>query len=353
MPLNIHTGRAGSGKSYNVVENVILKSLEKGRNVITNIPVVVEEFEGEPERFKGSLYQFDIDNLPFDFFDEDKIHKGAVYIFDEAQKLWPSGLNVDKFPQSQKRFLSEHRHYVDDNGDCIQIVVISQDASLLARYVRVLCDYTFIYKKLSAVGQSNAYNGYIYEGAVFEDEANSKTPVNTILGKYKKDIYKYYKSHTKSDNTILGANESGNDSRTTVFSNWRIKYGIPLAILLLIVSGFQVKSFFSGETLGVDTKEQQQQNTTTTLAPAFSSSPAASEPSHFSIDLVDPLWRITYYDLGGKVRITNNVDVFYLDFKESCEFHKFYGVICKLQNNFIIQKQGPLTNEKDNSSPFN
>lgn len=355
MPFYLHTGRAGSGKSYNVIEKVILKSLEQGRTVLTNIPVIAEEFEKDPERFTGSLYQFDIENLDDDFFIN--VHKGAIYVFDEAQKLWPSGLTVTDFPQDQKRFLSEHRHYVDDQGNSCQIVLISQDASFIAKYPRTLADNTFIYRKLSAVGSSKSFNVHIFEGCVFLEDANRETPINTYLAKYNPKIFKFYKSHTLSDSTILGADENAVDNRTSVFSSWKFKYGFPLVLIAFVFLIFQVISLFD--------PEESQLTSAGSLSRDSSAFPISNQTSEdenrnpsknlesmtledFDEIYISKKYRIAFYDLTGKVRITDGLDFFYLNFKDNCKFHPLYGVVCLFQNEFLILKNGIYDDEESN-----
>jgi len=43
MPFDFYCGRPGSGKSYGVVENVIVPAFKQGRDVVTNLPLVVDE----------------------------------------------------------------------------------------------------------------------------------------------------------------------------------------------------------------------------------------------------------------------------------------------------------------------
>lgn len=350
MPLNIHAGRAGSGKSYNVVQNVILKALKDGRNVVCNIPLVPEAIESD-KTLTGQVFPYDIQSLDPDFFAEPV--KGAIYIFDEAQKIWPAGKNVHAFPDDQKRFLSEHRHYVDSDGNSTQIVVISQDSSLLSRYIRTLCDYTFIYKKLSAVGASKSFNCYIYEGAVAEDEAAAYTPVNQYMKRYSPDVFKYYKSHTHSDSTILGADESAVDNRTTVFSNWKIKYGLPLAILAFIWAVFSVFGHFEkmknqGETESSVTQYQgnHAQNQTNYSAPAnpafVDEITALPTPSNIS-----QVYRITYYNVvSDRVHIADLTRNYVLSFANNCRFDRLYHVVCLLDGQFVTLNKGVLKDDK-------
>ena len=83
MSIVAYVGRPGSGKSYGVVENVVIPALKDGRKIITNIPLrrgyLSDDF---PE---GEVVQFDpkqpLENP--DFFDLDE-YAGYIWIVDEC-----------------------------------------------------------------------------------------------------------------------------------------------------------------------------------------------------------------------------------------------------------------------------
>lgn len=60
MSLNGYFGKPGSGKSYSVVEYVVLPALKKGRHVVTNIPLEGELLE---QVFGGKVTQLPLDAL--------------------------------------------------------------------------------------------------------------------------------------------------------------------------------------------------------------------------------------------------------------------------------------------------
>ena len=80
-------GRKGSGKSYNAFRTVIYPALKAGRTVVTNIPLT-DEVDKDPE-LTGEVVTFDVNNMPLDFFSEENVVHGAIYVLDEMHKRWP------------------------------------------------------------------------------------------------------------------------------------------------------------------------------------------------------------------------------------------------------------------------
>ncbi len=58
------------------------------------------------------------------FFDPSKF-PGAVWVLDEAQYFWPSGIKVVNVPDQEKEFFTEHRHHVGPDGQATEIVLIT------------------------------------------------------------------------------------------------------------------------------------------------------------------------------------------------------------------------------------
>lgn len=150
MSIVAYTGLPGAGKSYGVVENVILPSLRKGRTVYTNIPMNYDELQKD-KTIKGNLVTFRNEDVTETWLDE--LPAGIIFVLDEAWRVYPAGVRADKMPESYKSFLAEHRHKVDENGNSNEIIFVTQDLSQLASFVRKLIEETFIVKKMSAFGK--------------------------------------------------------------------------------------------------------------------------------------------------------------------------------------------------------
>lgn len=220
MAINAYTGLPGSGKSYGVIENVIVPALKKGRAVWTNIPVNEQAMAA----FAGCLPQaFSVDDLRANprWFQE-VLPAGAVLVLDEAWRLWPAGLKTNHILETHKSFLAEHRHLVGNDGFSTEIYLVTQDLAQIAAFARQLVDSTYRAHKLSAVGMSKKFRLDIYDGPVTGAKPPKDKRIREIYGTYKAEIYALYKSHTMSETGAAG-DETATDKRKNVFSGMGFK----------------------------------------------------------------------------------------------------------------------------------
>ncbi|QIB64057.1 zonular occludens toxin domain-containing protein [Kineobactrum salinum] len=103
MAITAYSGLPGSGKSYSVVEHVILPALRAGNIVWTNIPMDPDLMDSE---FGGLLKQFKISEIEENqnWFQE-TFTPGATIVIDEAWRLWPAGLALTQCWNSTSRSL--------------------------------------------------------------------------------------------------------------------------------------------------------------------------------------------------------------------------------------------------------
>lgn len=235
MTISAYTGLPGHGKSYGVVANVILPALRSKRIVYTNIPLNDEL----------CLNDFGMVPIPFHIDDlikspnwfRDVFQSGSVIVIDEVWRLWPSGLKLTQAREGDKEFLAEHRHLVGENGLATEIVLVTQDLSQVASFARTLVENTFRVTKLSSVGLNRGYRVDVYFGPVTGVKPNPKNREREIFGKFSKEVYKYYKSHTKSQTGQAG-DETRVDKRFNILGGFSIKLGLffIIAIGLFIYS---------------------------------------------------------------------------------------------------------------------
>lgn len=227
--ITAYAGLPGSGKSYGVVANVILPALKKGRDVWTNIPINAEAMIQEAGK---TVTQFNISDIEQDnrWFLE-TLPKGAICVLDEAWRLWPSGLKANNAIQEHKEYMAEIRHLVNDAGYSSQLCIVTQDLGQLAAFARQLIETTFIAYKLKVVGAKNSFRIDMYQGAVTGFSPPKRLQVNQEFGKYSNDIFKLYKSHTKSDGGA--GNEDSVDKRANVFNRMIFKF-LPVIFILAI-----------------------------------------------------------------------------------------------------------------------
>lgn len=236
MSIVLYSGLPGSGKSYAVVEHVILPAAKSGRTIVTNIPLV-EDFDLE-----FGCVVLPLPSEPSGWLD---LPAGAVIVIDEAWRLFPSGLQANKLPEALRESFSMHRHKLDDEGRSQQIVLVSQKASGLCRFARDLVEQHFLITKLTVVGASRKFRVDVFEG--IETETRKAQHIRQIFGSYSESVWRYYKSHTGSESGVEGMpDEKSIDQRGSVWRSKTILLGVPFAIAFLVFGGLRIYSLFSG-----------------------------------------------------------------------------------------------------------
>lgn len=236
MPIDAYVGKPGHGKSYGVVQHVVIPSLKQGRHVVTNIPLQVDILM---EDFGGSVTQ-----LPDDWHTRpdiaDLAPPGCVLILDELWRRWPAGLKANNVPESDKALLAEHRHRVSKDGKSMRVVLVTQDLSQIASFARALIEQTYRVVKKTR----KAYRVDIYSGAATGDRPPKTTLQRQAFGTYKADVYRYYSSATQSESGDVG-DESKADNRGNIWRSptlWLMATSIPV---LVIAGVLGVRSYFA------------------------------------------------------------------------------------------------------------
>lgn len=305
MAITAYVGLPGHGKSYGVVANVIIPALRQKRLVYTNIPMHEEHCINE---LGMAPVPFSIDDLlknPNWF--TTVFTAGAVLVLDECWRLWPSGLKASNVREGDKTFLAEHRHMVGENGFSTEIYLVTQDLSQLAMFVRALVESTIRMVKLTNLGLDKRFRVDMYSGAV----TGSKPPISKREreihgGKFKKEIYDFYKSHTKSETGFAG-DETKTDKRFNIFKGLGIKLGLIFIICCAVFIWFgsqTVKHAYVPEPVKEDPKQElKHQQTPKTKAPANGNKLASSTQQH-STQSLEFLSKAKYiyvsYTLGNK-----------------------------------------------------
>lgn len=252
-----YSGLPGSGKSYGVVENVVIPALEAGRHIITNIPLKLGRLADDYPQ--GKVTMFDNKEAEDDsrFFDLERHPAGVIWIIDEAWRFWKSGMKATNIPQCQKEFFTEHRHNVGPDGRTNEIVLVTQDLAQLCAFVRGLVEETYRAVKLTAIGQKNKYRVDVYMGAATGQKPGQ--PMRQLFGSYKPEIYQYYKSHTRNKTDFAAGMEEKADDRANVLKHPLIKFGIPISILIMALGAWKAVAYFSPEDHTDETTPSTQQ----------------------------------------------------------------------------------------------
>ncbi len=242
MSIIAYTGLPGHGKSYGVVENVIIKALISKRVVFTNIPMLSDICMS---RYGFSVTQFTIDDLLIndDWF-TDVFLPGSIFVLDEAWRLWPAGLKTNLVKIQHKTFLAEHRHLVGANGRSTEIAIVTQDLAQISNFARSLIETTFKVVKLSKVGLSKKFRTDVYFGAVTGVSPPVSKRENEIFGTFKKSTFELYQSHTKSDSGLAG-DETRTDDRFNILKSLKVKLFFVVFFVVSLFVYFGLSSLFS------------------------------------------------------------------------------------------------------------
>ncbi|TCO81104.1 zona occludens toxin [Plasticicumulans lactativorans] len=233
-------GKPRSGKSYSCIEHVLLPALEKGRSVWCNIPLMMDVIRS---RFPtASVSWFDAGEWLRDPESIEQVEPGSILIIDECWRLFPSGQKSNVAPMAFRSFLAEHGHRTA--GDwTTEVVLICQDLSQIAGWVRVLVERTYVTTKLSALGTPDRFRLEVFSGPVGVDRAPKRQLVQSYFKKYDSAVYQYYKSQTK------GEGHGKEELQGVKASIWRrpiFWLVIPAALVGAVWASLNLRHFFKG-----------------------------------------------------------------------------------------------------------
>ena len=242
MAIQLFCGLPGSGKSYGVIENILLPALHQNRKILTNIPLQLEAIEVDFPFQVGNIKQIGNDEITPEFLME--IPGGTVIIIDECWRWWPAGDKTNNIQPLYKEFFSEHRHKVGEDGKTQEIILVTQSPSDICLYLRQRIDKTVISNKNDAAGSKTTYNVGIYQQCPASlEKRHLKGEISSSYGKYKQSVFKYYKSHTKSESALPGL-EQTQDKRATIYNSSFFRFLLPAVGLGCIWGAFTVYGFF-------------------------------------------------------------------------------------------------------------
>lgn len=257
MPINAFGGGPGTGKTYGVVEHVILPAIAEGRFVLTNIDglnvdaiydYVVEKYSKPGKiicighiRSCGRGRPADQDFFPGDAsLDKpcavpdlvaDRVVGGDLVVIDEATRYWPMGEKVSKEAQF---FFREHRHFSNEVGHTCDMVVIDPDLMLLARPLRGKIELSSITHKPKGLGL-NKYTVRMYR------QCKLTVKPQSVGGPYsfKPEVYALYRSYSHE-----GAKESSIDGRQNILRSKFLWAYVAFLFAVLGSAGYFLWGYF-------------------------------------------------------------------------------------------------------------
>ncbi len=217
---NLLMGPSGGGKSYEACVFHVLPALNKGRKVITNLPLNVDYFEAicpgsidllELRHDQGNVRAFS----RVDHFGDDWRHPetgtGPLYVIDECHKVFPRG----KTSQQVEEWFAEHRHESAD------VLLITQSYGKISKAIVDNMQLIYRVRKATAFGSNSAYIRKVQDGIRGE-------VVNETVRRYDPKYFKLYRSHTKGGGEELAASDV-----TPLWKHWTFK-GAALCLLILV-----------------------------------------------------------------------------------------------------------------------
>ncbi len=185
--------------------------------MVTNLPVKRDLICADLQIQPDMLREFPAESVAAE---PDKIFEaapnGCVLVLDEVWRLFPAGLKVNKVPEAYKTVFAEHRHRVDSAGQAMQIVLVTQDLAQISSFARQLVETTFRTTQLTSIGMRSRFRVDVFAGPVSGPNPNPSSALRQIPGRYRKEIYRYYTSHTQSESETEGADERAVDRRANV-----------------------------------------------------------------------------------------------------------------------------------------
>lgn len=232
MSIIAYSGLPGSGKSYSVVENVILPALKDGRTVAHNLTLNLAAIAVVVDGFHPSqLVEISRDCTPAELIK--KCPPGAVIVVDEVWRYWPAGTKANEVPQDELKFFKEHRHRVGEDGKASEIVIIDQDIQTgVPAFLRSLIEITYLHEKMSKVGAKGRFRVDVYSRAQSAMKPSKGALLRKMAGKYKPEIWNCYISHTQSEKIGEAGLELQADKRGTILGSWTVRAAIVAALLM-------------------------------------------------------------------------------------------------------------------------
>jgi len=235
MAVTAYVGEPGSGKTYEVVTEVVLPALREGRRVVSNIRGLhFDEMKaylmvdcGVLENQIGELQLVEVEDpgKPDFFYTEANpsavVRPGDLVVLDECWRWFAKGMPINK---AMFEFFRMHRQYVNAKGVSCDVVLISQSIQDIDRKVLVVIEKHFRMEKYKSFGSKSRYSVEMFNG--YRVSGNAR--VRLLVRKYNKRFFPFYSSYAGK-----GGDEREVDRRFNIWKSPLFLVGIPCALLLV------------------------------------------------------------------------------------------------------------------------
>lgn len=296
MAISAYVGIPGSGKSYEVVTNVIIPAFLAGRRIVTNIYGISEEKiqqycltkkKADPSQLGQLLFVENEqvkDPLFFPFLMESATvsehtycQAGDLICIDETWRIWDS----DKIPEQHRSFIAEHRHFANKDGTTCDLVVLNQAVANLPRFIKDRIETTYRMSKLVSLGLNNRYRVDIFTGI----KLFAKYKTSSYQCKYDKAIFPLYESHVGGQ-----GKERVVDKRQNIFAQSKLWFIIIGLGLMSVLSVYLVYRFFNPSPPAVE------ENT-----PLVTTQSADFQRDNMPVEQPKPIATSTQWRIAGKI----------------------------------------------------
>lgn len=308
MAINAYTGLMGSGKSYEVVENVILPALVAGRRVVTNVAnlqidkitdYLIDTLKADPDKI-GQVVQVQNEDITKpDFFPPEHPTEGAepsvvrpgdLVVIDECWRWWSIG---SKILPAHMVFFRMHRHFVDPLTDVTcDLVLVVQDIGDLHRQLKAVIENVYRMTKHKALGVSSRYRVDVYQG-----NKVTRSPIRSIQRKYNKAIFPLYQSYSHGDGK---GKEVAIDDRNNIFKSPLFRVLLPLLLVFAAFPVYFLYRFFSPK----PATDKPQASAQASAPLASKQAQGAPIPSPAGPLPDDPEWRVVgHYTFANRLHV--------------------------------------------------
>lgn len=212
MPIHTYFGAPGSGKTYELVNRVMVEAVQQGRTIYHNIPGIdadkwAEEFKCDPKSIRYVDDGWFTDDRNFPASDEEFLKGGGVLkggeliICDEASTIVPKGSGRNsRVTDRLDAFYRKHRHFTADvvplaggapKRIAVDLYFATQDAASLHTTVAQLTGLRVDFNEMKALFGNKSYRAIIYK-------SNRATKANRhgkpVIRRMKSEGFKRYSS---------------------------------------------------------------------------------------------------------------------------------------------------------------
>jgi zona occludens toxin len=330
MAITAYSGLQGSGKSYEVVKNVILSNLLAGRRIVTNIyglkdddikNYLVERYKIDDVGKLGQIVHVSNEDITLPYFfpwegqdsgvplrvservspfksavdvlfnwatvpdavpNHSIVQGGDVIVLDEVWRWYATG---EKMLPEHMKFFRMHRHFLDaKTGVSCDVVLIIQVLDDLQNKVKKVVEKNFQMTKHKGLGFDNRYVVNVYGGY----RQTEKALIESHQESYQPEFYNLYESYSQAKGNKLPS-EKAADSRGKLWNRWQFKVGLPVALICIPYSFWYMYNFFhpKPKTAVVSGSASGQTSAVSGVASASPAAPSVPKPPE-----VSDKWRV-------------------------------------------------------------